>query len=84
MVTLFVVLIAMGRLIPRSTHQDAVRRADRRAEDYKAAWEASEERGRVRDEQVGAMLEGYRTMEELLRSIDRASRDPAHGGKTAA
>jgi hypothetical protein len=82
LVALFVVLVAVGKLIPRATHEDAVRKAEQRAEDYKAAWAASEERGRVRDQQVDSMLEGYRSMENILRSLDQASRSA--GGKAAA
>lgn len=65
LLTVVVLMILRGALVPRKTHEEV--RADR--DTFRQAWEASEERGRVRDAQTGELLESMKTLEKLIRAL---------------
>lgn len=73
LVALFVVAVWRSWLIPAAQADRVEKLLTQRAEDYKAAWQAAEERGRVRDEQVSKLLTTTENQEALLRSIIRAA-----------
>lgn len=73
LIALAVVAVWRGWLIPSAQFDRVERLLTQRAEDFKAAWLAAEERGRVRDEQVEKLLTNAVTVEQLLRSIVRVA-----------
>lgn len=77
LVGLAIVAVLSGRLVPASTVQLLMRRGD----DYKAAWERSEEARRVQAEQLAQLREVGRTVEVVMQAALPASatgeREPA-------
>lgn len=78
------VLFATGRINSRreldDVRRDCERRvesAERREEIWRTAYLAAEERGRVRDDQVGELLEMGRTMTDVWKAVERIA---ARGG----
>lgn len=65
LLALAVMGIILGRLVPSST----VKLLLQRAEDYRLAWERSEEAREVQAQQLTALLEYARTADAVLRSI---------------
>lgn len=71
-VTIVIVLILTGRLVPRRVHDD-------RVADWKAAYEAAEKRAETRDAQHTELMEMSRTTVQILQALrDRAE---AGGGR---
>lgn len=78
LVALAIVSVLSGRLVPSSTVQMLLKRGD----DYKAAWEASEEARKVQAEQLAQLREVGRTVEVVMRALPSpnsaaADREPA-------
>lgn len=72
----FVLLMAFGRLIPRSTHEDRVRDKDTQIADQKATIAVKDEQIRVRDEQLSKLLPNSDLTVRILQGIAReAGRD---------
>ncbi|QBI56763.1 hypothetical protein [Streptomonospora litoralis] len=78
LVSIGVVMILTGRLVPRSTVQEMRHERDARLSDLRAAYDASEEARRIQGEQLGELLETSRTNAELLEGL-RQGHDP--GGR---
>ncbi|WP_160051088.1 hypothetical protein [Nocardiopsis sp. FR26] len=73
LVGLGVFLIWTGRLLPRSTVEDLLKARDERLADYKAANDALQESGRLKDQQISELLEHSRTSVSLLQALRSAS-----------
>lgn len=71
--TIVVLMILRGALVPRSTHQEV--RSDR--DTWRDAWEASEEARRVQAQQLGELLELAKTTDQFIRALPRP---PGGGG----
>jgi hypothetical protein len=76
LVTIAVLLIFRGRLIPRRTYDDMVRFKDEqtriwkeRGDEYKAAWENEVAARDTRNAQMGELLEYARTADQVLRAL---------------
>jgi len=67
-VFLLVLLIATGRLMPRSTAQDQVDQANANAKLWQAAAEASNKRADLFGEQLGEIVAAMRAVEALVRT----------------
>lgn len=80
LVTLSVLLVLFGRLIPRSWHAETIADKDKQIEYLKAALETEVERGRVRDGQVSELLEHARTTNAFIRALPRPAERPAGQG----
>jgi hypothetical protein len=57
--------VILGRLVPSST----VKLLLQRAEDYRTAWERSDQARALQGEQLAALLEYARTADAVLRSL---------------
>jgi len=84
LITLAVVMIYTGRLVPRHTHEET--RADRDAwrkayEDTKKSLDASEAARQVQAQQLGEVLETTRATEKLMTTIQTALIRRAGGGR---
>lgn len=76
-----VLAIGRGWLVPRRSidqllHVQGERLAEarQREQEWRAAWEASEEARRIEAEHSGDVLEGLRTVEALVRALPPAAR----------
>lgn len=77
LVALAVLLIMGGKLIPKSTHDQAIADRDKQIEFLKSALLTEVERGRVRDGQVSELLEHARTTNAFIRAMPRATPEAA-------
>lgn len=59
--------------------QAVIRVHAQRAEDWKAAAQASEAAGKERDRQVAELMDGYRTVVAILRSIEKHAESSGSG-----
>lgn len=73
LVSIFIVLIFTGRIVPVSTVQNLLTRADQRSADYKEAFVASEEARGLQDKQITELLEGNRTTLQFIQSLQHHS-----------
>lgn len=69
LVALVVLMILLGRLIPSRTLDREIEAERRRADDYKAAWEASDARGDAQAEQIAELVELARTTSALVQAL---------------
>lgn len=67
--------IVSGKLVPAKSLERELEQAGRRADEWKAAWEAEVKRGDVRDQQFGDLLSAARTTDQLLRSLQANLRE---------
>lgn len=72
LLALAVLSVIRGWLVPSSTVSLLMQRAD----DYKAAWQRSDEARAVQAEQLTALLEYARTADAVLRSLPVPVREP--------
>lgn len=79
LLSLAVLAVLLGRLIPRATHEERVADKDRQIERLDKALETEVERGRVRDEQFSELLEQSRLTVQLLQALEQRSRARADG-----
>jgi len=68
-VILFVLLLATGRLVPRSVAKALVDQANTTTARWQAAAEASDERADLFARQNGELLAAMRTVETLVRAL---------------
>ena len=73
LLSIAVLFVLLGRLIPRSQHQDRIADKDATIARLDKALDAEIERGRVRDEQVGELLELGRLSTQILRALEQRS-----------
>lgn len=73
-VFLFVLLMATGRLVPRSTARALVDQANANASRWQAAAEASDERADLVTRQNGELMSALRTVETLVRALTPSPR----------
>lgn len=62
-------LVQTGKLIPRDTHVDVVKRADQRAEDFKLLWETADKRGDVMEGVASDIVVIGENLDKVLKSI---------------
>ncbi|HET9866434.1 MAG TPA: hypothetical protein VFQ06_04010 [Nitrospira sp.] len=67
--------IVGGSLIPAKSLDRELAAANKRADEWKGAWEAEVQRGEVRDQQFGELLSSARTTDQLLRSLQALLRE---------
>ncbi|WP_422744371.1 hypothetical protein ACN27B_08775 [Micromonospora sp. WMMD754] len=67
----FVLLMALGRLIPRSSHTDRVDDKNSQIADLKETIKVKDEQIRVRDEQVAKLLPNTELTVHLLQELAR-------------
>lgn len=67
-VAVFVLLLATGRLMPRSTAKTIVQQANENAARWQAAAAASDERADLVTKQNAELLQALRTVETLVRA----------------
>lgn len=74
------ILVAMvrGWLVPQKTVERELQAADRRAEDYKAAWQAADARADAQADYLRELLDIGRTSASALEALRAAAqKDPA-------
>lgn len=71
LLSLVVVLILLGRLLPRSVHEDRVRDKDEQIASLKATLVTRDEELRVRSEQVSRLLGSTDMQVQVLQSLAR-------------
>lgn len=74
-VIIFVLLMATGRLMPRSSAKLLVDQANANAARWQAAAEASDERADLVTKQNGELMSALRTVETLVRALSPPRRD---------
>lgn len=75
LLSIAVLLVFLGRLIPRSQHQERIADKDKQIERLDRALETEIERGRVRDDQFAELLEHSRLSVQLLQALETRSRE---------
>jgi hypothetical protein len=74
LVGIFVLLMATGRLVPRTTAKALVDQANANAARWQAAAEASDERADLVAKQNGELMSALRTVETLVRALNPGPR----------
>lgn len=74
-------LILWGMLVPKSTLNSMLQVKDQQIDMYKTAYETSMDAVRIRDEQIGQLMDMARTTERVIESLpqaasERRGRDP--------
>jgi hypothetical protein len=76
LVAFVVLLVLVGRLVPRSVHEDRIRDKDQQIEYLQQAGQVRDEQARVRDEQMAKLLPNSDLTVQLLRALAKeAGRD---------
>lgn len=75
-VFLFVLLLAMGKLVPRTIAKSLVDQANDNADRWQAAARASDERADLFARQNTELLQAMRTVEALVRALQPIRGDP--------
>ncbi|MFE7461710.1 hypothetical protein ACWFMI_23310 [Nocardiopsis terrae] len=72
-VTLGMVMILTGRLVPKSTVEEMRAERDARLAEMKAARDAEREAGQVRDQQITELLENSRATVQLIDGLRKTA-----------
>lgn len=80
LVTLAVILILRGSLVPRSTLEMMRADKDREVDTWKAVAERSQELIQVQQNQIAMLMEGNRTTQRVIEALPEAARLSREGG----
>lgn len=80
LLTLVVLLILWGKLVPRSVMEDLRRDKDAQIATWKAAYERSEEAREIMRHQITSLLEMARTTTHVIEAIPKAAASVNHKG----
>lgn len=61
--------IQSGDLVPRKNHEEAMRRADQRTDDYKELWQISDKRGDVMEGVASDIVVIGENLDKVLKSL---------------
>jgi hypothetical protein len=68
-----VLLMMFGLLVPVRTHNRELEQANRRGDDWKAAFDAADARNDAQQEQIGELLELARTSNALIQALHQTA-----------
>lgn len=71
LVTIFIILVFTGRIVPSSTVQRMLNFRETQVQDWKDAFLASEQARLEQDKQIGELLEHSRTTIRLIEALQR-------------
>lgn len=84
LLTLGVLLIFFGYLVPARTVDRVVRAKDEEIKLWKAAYERSESAHVIKDRQITALMDAGRTTTSVLEAMHRVALDPGRSGHEVA
>lgn len=73
LVGIAVLLVFVGRLIPRSTHESIVASKDEQIKYLKEALALEVERGQLQGEHLGELLEHSRAVDQFIKALPRGA-----------